>query len=75
MRKLILGFLLAMVLSTKATAAAEDTKEACTVSSPVAGTTIIACPTYFVTKDTNGTTICRIIDGVGKILCSKVTTE
>lgn len=75
MRKTFMACMLLLALSTNAFAGDQDTKEACTVNSPVAGTTIIACPTYFVTKDTNGTTICRIVEGVGKILCDKVTTE
>lgn len=73
MRKLILALLLSVSLS--AVAADDEAKPACTVSSPTAGTTIIACPTYFVTKDGNGTTVCRIAEGVGKILCNKITSE
>lgn len=75
MNKLIAAFTLIFMLAFNASAAEEKPKEACAVSSPVAGTTVIACPTYILTRDPDGTTICRIIPSNPNVFCSKVEVK
>lgn len=75
MNKLIAVFAMIFLIISNVSAAEEKPKETCAVSSPVAGTTVIACPTYIVTKDPDGTTICRIVPGSPDVVCSKVEVK
>lgn len=75
MKNVMAAILLAFIFSSSVASAAEEKKPPCTVSEPAAGTTVIACPGYIVTKDTTGTTICQITHGEPGITCSKVEVK
>ena len=52
----------------------KDQSQECQISPATdkVDTTVIACHNYIVTKDPNGTTICRITDGTPTVTCQKV---
>lgn len=69
MKKCMLA--LVIMLMAPCAMSADPPKDLCTTSS-VGGAIVISCPTYVVTKDTNGTTICRLPNGSPEISCAKV---
>lgn len=53
-------------------ASAEEDLKKCTVHDQGGGATIIACPDYIITKTSDKTMICRLMQGSPNASCTKV---
>lgn len=53
-------------------ASAEEDLKKCTVHDHGGGATIIACPDYVITKTSDKTMICRLMEGSPNASCTKV---
>lgn len=53
-------------------ASAEEDPKGCIVHDHGGGSTIIACPDYIITKTSEKTMICRLMQGSPNVICTKV---